>query len=175
MKIRTFISINLPEDVRKEIKKIQDSLPEFEGKKTELENLHLTLKFLGEIDEEMLEKVKEGLGEVKMERFEGEIDKIGFFSPKFIRIIWLHLKNCNELQKKIDDALEGLFETEQRFMSHLTIARIKNIKNKQKFLGQLSRIKIEKRKFVVDKFYLLKSTLTAKGPVYSILGEFDLM
>ena len=44
-KIRTFVSIDLPEDIQKEVKKIQDILPEFEGKKTEPKNLHLTLKF----------------------------------------------------------------------------------------------------------------------------------
>ena len=54
--MRTFISIDMPEVVRSEIEKIQDVLPEFFGKKTERDNLHLTLKFLGEIDEE---KVKE--------------------------------------------------------------------------------------------------------------------
>ena len=42
-----------------EMRKIQEALPEFEGKKTETENLHLTLKFLGEIDETTLEKTKE--------------------------------------------------------------------------------------------------------------------
>ena len=47
--MRVFISINISEEIRKEIKKIQDFLPEFFGKKTELENLHLTLKFLGNI------------------------------------------------------------------------------------------------------------------------------
>ncbi len=45
--MRCFISIDLPEKIIQEIKKIQEELPEFIGKKTETENLHLTLKFLG--------------------------------------------------------------------------------------------------------------------------------
>ena len=64
--MRVFISINLPESVKKEIKKIQDSLPNFTGKKTEYENLHLTLKFLGEIDEENLPKKRKKLGTAKI-------------------------------------------------------------------------------------------------------------
>ena len=79
---RCFISINLPEEIRKEIKKIQEQLPEFKGKKTELENLHLTLKFLGEIDEVKIEEIKEKLKEIKIEKFETEIDEAGIFSER---------------------------------------------------------------------------------------------
>ena len=172
--MRTFVSINIPEEIRKEIEKIQDFLPEFFGKKTELENLHLTLKFLREIDESKVEKVKKMLREIKIEKFATEIDEIGVFSEKFIRIVWLHMKDCENLQKQIDGALKDLFEPEKRFMSHLTIARIKKLKDKKGFLQDLKKIKIEKIKFMVDKFYLMKSELTAEGPRYSVLEEYNL-
>jgi 2'-5' RNA ligase len=171
---RCFISVNMPENVRRGIKKIQEQLPEFKGKKTEIENLHLTLKFLGEIDEVKIGEVKEKLREIKIEKFETEIDEIGVFSEKFIRIVWLHLKNCVALQKKIDDSLLGLFEKERRFMSHLTIARVKYIPDKRKFLEELKKIKIEKIRFMMDRFYLMKSELTSEGPRYSVLEEYNL-
>jgi 2'-5' RNA ligase len=172
--MRAFISINISEEIRKEIKKVQDFLPEFFGKKTGLENLHLTLKFLGEIKEKTVEEIKEKLREIKIEKFKTEIDEIGIFSPNFIRIVWLHMKDCDNLQKQIDNALKNLFEPEKRFMSHLTIARIKGIKDKKRFLQDLEKIKIEKIKFKVDKFYLMKSELTAEGPRYSVLEEYNL-
>ena len=56
----------MSEEIKKEIKKIQDLLPEFSGKKTELQNLHLTLKFLGEIKEKDVEGIKEKLREIKI-------------------------------------------------------------------------------------------------------------
>jgi len=59
-------------------------------------------------------------------------------------------------------------------MSHLTIARIKGLKDKKGFLQDLKKIKIEKIKFKVDKFYLMKSELTAEGPRYSVLEEYNL-
>ena len=65
-KIRTFISVNIPEEIKEKIKEIQEKLPEFIGKKTESKNLHLTLKFLGEIDEEVLEKVKKRLKYIQL-------------------------------------------------------------------------------------------------------------
>ncbi len=171
--MRTFISIDIPEEIKKEIMKIQDKLPEFRGKKTETENLHLTLKFLGEIGEEELEKVKEKLREIKFNQFETEIDSMSVFSEKFIRIIWLHLSNGDELQKEIDEKLKDLFEKEKRFMNHLTIARVKNVKDKKIFLGKLKEIKIPKMKFVVDSFRLKKSVLEKQGPKYEIIEEYN--
>lgn len=164
--MRTFISIDMPEEVKKEIKKIQDKLPEFIGKKTELENLHLTLKFLGEIDEEKVGKVKEKLREIQSKKFVSEIDSIGVFSEKFIRIIWLHITNCDDIQKEIDEKLSLVFEKEKRFMSHLTIARVKKINNRNEFLKNLNEIRIPKIKFRVENFKLKKSILTEHGPIY---------
>ncbi len=172
--MRTFISIDMPEEVKKEIKKIQNSLPEFYGKFTEPENLHLTLKFLGEIDEEKIGEVKKRLREMKVEGFEAEIDSIGVFSEKFIRIIWLYLSNCNDLQKEVDEKLKDLFEPEKRFMSHLTIARVKKLDNKKYFLDELGKIKIPRIKFRVENFKLKKSILTKQGPVYENIGEYFL-
>lgn len=176
--MRTFISIDMPENILEEIKKIQDSLPEFYGKFTEPENLHLTLKFLGEIDEEKVEAIKEKLKEIKLNKFETEIKHFGFFDNvkrgKRYGPVWLYLNNCEGLQKEVDEKLSSLFEKEKRFMSHLTIARVKKIDDKKYFLDELKKIEIPKTKFVVDKFRLKMSTLTKQGPVYETLEEYIL-
>jgi len=172
--MRVFISIDIPKNVKEEILKIQNKLPEFYGKKTEPENLHLTLKFLGEIDKEKVEDVRRKLRDVKYNSFEAEIDSIGVFSPKFIKIIWLHMKNCEGLQKIVDENLSYLFSREKRFMSHLTIARVKKIDNKELFLEKLKQIKIPDLKFKVDAFYLMESKLSEKGPKYSVIEEYNL-
>ena len=172
--MRAFISIDIPQEIKKEIKKIQSQLPEFFGKKTKPENLHLTLKFLGEVDEEKIEKIKNRLSKINIEKFETEIDFIGVFSEKFVRIVWLHLSNCDELQKEIDRRLEDLFEKEKRFMGHLTIVRVKKIKDKKIFLGKLKEIKIPKIKFMVNNFRLKKSTLSKEGPRYGDLEVYNL-
>lgn len=173
--MRCFISIDVPEKIKKEIKKLQDSLPKFIGKKTESENLHLTLKFLGEIDKGKINEIKEKLKEVKIAKFETEIDAIGVFSEKIIRIVWLHLTNCGGLQKEIDKSLQKLgFKPEHRSMSHLTIARVKNVKNKKDFLEKLKKIKIPKIKFVVDNFKLKSSVLKKEGPIYEDIEVYNL-
>ena len=189
---RCFISIDLPKLVINEVKKIQDALPYFTGKKTELENLHFTLKFLGEIEDAEIEKIKKRLFSLKLKRFETKIDSIGVFSEKIIKIVWLHLTNCDALQKEIDNLLKGIFQPEQRFMSHLTIARVKNVKNsprndsskddtavpsaepKKEFLEKLNQIKIPKINFMVENFKLKSSILKAEGPVYEDIEKYNL-
>ena len=172
--MRCFIALDLPKEIIEKIKKIQKQLPEFIGKKTEANNLHLTLKFLGETDEEKIELVKEKLKEVKIKKFETEINLIGVFSEEFIKIVWLHLTNCDALQREVDKFLEGLFKPEQRFMGHLTIARVKNVENKKEFLEKLKKIKIPKIKFVVDNFKLKSSILKAECPVYGDIEIYHL-
>ncbi len=173
-KIRCFISLELPRKIINEICKIQDFIKKkklFEGKIIESENLHLTLKFLGEIDDKKVNDIKKRLNEIKFKGFEAELGKIGVFSKKFIRIIWIELlgKGVFELQKQIDEKLKDLFEPEFRFMSHITIARIKKVYNKKDFLEHLEKIKVPKLKFIVNKFYFKKSELFEIGPIYEIL------
>jgi len=170
--MRVFISIDFPDMVIKELKKIQDVLPKFEGKKTEIKNLHLTLKFLGEIDEPLLEKVKTCLSKISCPKLNLKFGKIGVFSEKFVRIVWVEIFGCEDLQKEIDSSLENLFKKEERFMGHLTIARVKNVEDKNKFLEDLNKIPLPNLVFEVKEFRLMKSDLTKEGPTYSIIEKY---
>ena len=169
--MRTFIAIEIPKEIKNEVVNIQNSLPEFKGKKTEYENLHLTLKFLGEVDEEKIKEVKKKLRGIKIKQFEAEINSIGMFSD---RIIWVGIKSCDELQKEIDENLSDLFEMEKRFMGHLTIARVKEIKNKKSFKSELKKKKIPVMKFVIKNFNLKKSKLGRNGPTYEDIEVYNL-
>lgn len=84
------------------------------------------------------------------------------------------MTNCIELQKAVDEKLFDLFEKEKRFMSHLTIARVKSIKAKREFLEELEKISFPKMRFMIEKFKLKKSTLSRKGPVYEDLEIYPL-
>lgn len=176
--IRCFISIDLPREIINYIKEIQRLLKKqnlFNGNFTEPENLHLTLKFLGEIDEEKIGEVKKKLKEIKFDEFEARLGEIGVFSKRFIKIVWIKLngKGIFDLQKQIDDKLKEIFEPEQRFMSHITIARVKKIShNKKEFLDYVQGMKIKSVKFKINEFFLRKSELFPEGPVYNDLGEY---
>ena len=178
---RCFVALDLPRNVINGIVNIQEIIKKkklFDGNLVDSENLHLTLKFLGEIDDEKIKNVKEKLKEIKFDEFEVRLGKIGVFSskyPGYIKVLWVELKGRGlfELQKKIDECLEELFESEKRFMAHITLARIKRVYDKNGFLDYVSKIKLPKIKFNVDKFYLKKSELFETGAVYEDIKEYD--
>ena len=171
--MRCFIAIDLPEEIKKEIAKIQKQLPDFKGKLTEKDNLHLTLKFLGEISDEQVNNIKEKLEKIKFNKFKAKLGGAGIFSENFIRIVWLELENCDKLQKETDEKLKDLFKKEERFMSNLTIARVKSTKDKKLFIEALRKIQVKPSEFEVQGFALKKSTLTEKGPFYEDIARFN--
>ena len=175
---RVFIAVDFTADVVKEVARVQKVLGgrRFTGKITELENLHLTLKFLGEISSEMLENVKEKLGEIKIKEFEAKLEGIGSFSFRGRpRIVWIKIggKGIFSLQKKVDEKLEEIgFKREERFMSHMTIARIKYVKDKKGFVEYVNGIGLKDIRFQINEFKLKESELRSLGPVYRDLEVY---
>lgn len=174
---RAFICLEFPDEVIKEVARVQESLRNkmFTGKMTELENLHLTFKFLGEIDDAMIEKVKEKLREIKFASFKCSLGLSGTFSMRGNpRIVWIKLNGEEiwNLQKKIDSSLQELFKSEERFMSHLTIARLKYVKDKKAFMDYVKKINVKEIKFDTNNFKLKSSELRRNGPVYRDIEEY---
>jgi 2'-5' RNA ligase len=181
--MRCFIAINFSGEFKEKIKKIQNQIPNFIKNKTKPENLHLTLKFLGEVDKNKIKIVKKELKKIKFQRFFSNLGKIGFFDNKNKGVIWIHLTNCEELQRQVDECLIDLFSRERRFMGHLTIARVTHLaennqmtfENKRDFLKKLNEIKIPPLKFVVNEFYLMESFLKPEGSEYKIIKKYRLI
>ena len=176
-KVRCFVAIDLSKEAVDEIIKIQELLVAenlFSGKITKPENLHLTLKFLGEIDNEQLELVKQKLKEIKFNPFTCSLGQAGVFDPKHIKIIWLTLigDGVNFLQQKVDEALKDIFIPEKRFMSHITIARVKSVENNNRLINFLNEIDYNRIQFLVDRFILKESKLKPEGPVYNDIEQF---
>src|SRR3989338_3145812 len=170
---RAFIAIEMPSEIVREVTRVQEVLGKkrFQGKMTEPENLHLTLKFLGEIDEKKAEEVREEMRKIKSREFEARLGETGIFSLRGMpRIVWAKIggKGIFELQKQIDNAMEKIgFVKEERFMSHMTIARIKYVRDKKDFAEYARKISFREIKWKVREFSLKKSELLHKGPVYT--------
>ena len=180
--MRVFISIELPEQIRKEISKEFEKLENsgfVAGNFVNKNNIHLTLKFLGNISEEQVEKIKKKLSDISFPKFEVKIGDIGFFpSEQYVRIIWVGLlaDELKKLKEIIDkNLLEiGINSDGREFSSHITVARIKKINNKDNFLKKIKELKLKKMSFTVEKVALMKSELTRDGPNYKTLGELNL-
>ncbi len=175
--MRLFIGIFSEEKVINELVKIQQQIEDLpETKLIKKEQLHMTIKFLGEVDPEKLEDIKKILSTIKFDSFEVSLGNLGFFpSESFIRIVWVDTLPhdlVNQLQKKIEDALSPLFKKEVNFYPHITIARAGALKDKQSFITKVHEAKFEKLSFRVNEFKLMQSQLTPKGPIYYEVATF---
>lgn len=169
--MRVFIAIEVP--FEKEFKEFQEKIKEFGGFNFP-KQFHLTLKFLGEVNE--VEKIKEKLREIKFKPFKVRLGNIGVFPhEKRINIIWVSLipdDKIKKLQKSIEDILESFFGREKReFKAHVTLARVKFVRDKEKLLESLNT-KIN-GEFKIDNFKLIKSELNSEGAKYTILEEYN--
>lgn len=172
--MRLFIAIDL--DQEDYFKQIQGQIPE--ARATYPKMFHLTLKFLGEIDKK--EEIIKALDKIKFKPFRLKTTKIGIFpSEDYIKVVWLGLEENNDLirlQEDIEKALESFnFKKDHNFHPHITLARIKFIKQDQKkeFIDDLKQIKFAEKEFEVNEFKLIKSELTKQGPVYEDVEIFN--
>ncbi len=113
---------------------------------------------------------------VKNEVIEAKILSGGMFTPNNPKILWLEMIGAEELQRKIDEEMMTLgFKKEERFMSHLTINRIKqmNKASVNKLLDEIKNLKMN-IEFKIDKFSLVESELTPNGPKYKVVEDYKL-
>ena len=187
--MRVFIAIELPQEIKDWLNSIQEKLKTCQAdvKWVQSQNIHLTLKFLGEISEEQLAKIKIILDNTAKDKkkFSIRISSLGAF-PKidYPRVIWVGIDKgdgeIQELAKDLEKRIEkiGIPKEERAFSSHITIGRIRSNLGKDKLVVGLTSLenhfKETPQELVVEKISLFKSTLTPKGPIYEVLKETTL-
>ena len=136
--MRLFIAITLNDEIKNYIKSLQESIKAEGVKLTFAKESHLTLKFLGEVLDNNLNKIKNLLSDIKFKPFFVDLDNLGIFpNENYIRVIWVGLnkkKEIIELQQKIDKVLLADFPKDKKFHPHITLARVKFIENKKEFI-----------------------------------------
>ena len=181
-KIRSFIAIEVNAvDVQECIMRFQKALLDTNAdlKLVKAENIHITLKFLGDITPTMKEKISEELKMIHFSPFELEFRDVGVF-PRLnrINVVWIGIKKgvpeLIDLYNQIESRLTqiGFCQETRRFRPHLTVARVRSARNKNK----LAKIIIDQQNSVfgsllVDSIKLKKSILMPMGPQYSTLLE----
>ncbi len=178
--VRLFVALDIPSVARDCVVGVQEEWRRYEGltaRFTPPHNLHLTLKFLGEQPAERLDDIAARLEAVRLPPVECWLGELGLFSADGpLRIMWIHLAGeaVIELQQAIDAALADEFEAERQFMSHLTIARIKRVSQRRRFLEAVGACRVPECRFTVREFSLKRSILTADGAQYDNLRVYPL-
>jgi RNA 2',3'-cyclic 3'-phosphodiesterase len=185
--MRLFVSIEIPGKIKSKISKMVEKLKNHltPVKWMENKNLHVTLKFLGWVEDEKIGKLMECLKKsVKgLKPFELSFAGIGYFPDrKHPRVIWVGTEDGSEKVKRLADkidgaaAAKGFREEEKEYTSHLTIGRIKEKIDTDALTKYISEHEGSKfGKFRVDHISLMKSTLRRSGPIYEEIEQIKLI
>ena len=185
--LRTFIAIELTREIQDVLKTTQEALRKSGGdvKWVKPENIHLTLKFLGELTENKIDLVKAAMRKslIGFKNFSFQLDVVGAF-PKIEnpKIIWVGISTgkleIGQLVTTLGNNLESLgVEKEERdFAPHITIGRLRSSVNRfaltQMIKNHLLPPHLEQK---AGQVILFKSTLTSQGPIYEAIEKFALI
>ena len=162
-------------EFEKEIKKTGADV-----KLVEPQNTHITLKFLGDVKENMIDEIEQIMNDAvkKIQPFSIRLKGTGVFpNQNYVRVVWIGIKEGQVIEmmaNAIDERLSKLgFKKEKRgFSPHLTIGRVKTAKNKQQLLKVIEKyVDLEFSIQEINSIKLKKSDLTSAGPIYTTIRD----
>jgi RNA 2',3'-cyclic 3'-phosphodiesterase len=170
--------------VRENLMKVEEELKQTQAdiKLVERENLHFTVKFLGEIAESAVEEIDKRMRTLALQRMEVDVRGLGAFpDARRPRVVWAgvspqDLASISNSGQQVIDALEGIGESDERgFHPHITVARVRSPRN----LEALAFVMRERsaKEFGSSSITALKlksSSLTPNGPTYRDIKEYNL-
>jgi RNA 2',3'-cyclic 3'-phosphodiesterase len=169
--IRLFVAIDLPEEIRDQLSAMCFGLPG--ARWVEKEQIHLTLRFIGEVDGGVFRDIRDALAAIRSEAFTMRLKSVGHFPPrKQPRVLWVGVEansSLVQLRNRVEKALvqAGLEPEHRKFAPHITLARLR-----EPPLGKLTNFLAgnalyTSKPFAVTEFHLYSSTLTAREAVHT--------
>ena len=183
--IRAFFAISLPLEFKEEIARLQDILKKTraEVKWVRPESVHLTLKFLGQVAEDIIDPLAEAASEIasQTQAITLTLNSTGVFpGPKRPKVAWLGLSGdvgkIIDLQKGLEDTAEkfGFAGEKRKFSPHLTLGRIRSSKGIKEFMTELDRLDPQPLEFMASEVVLFRSELKPTGAIYTPLKKLPL-
>jgi 2'-5' RNA ligase len=181
--VRAFLALEVAEDVKERIMELERKIKASgaDVKLVEQENLHITMKFLGDVTADVVERVYEAMKTVREVKFQLEVKGTGVFpNLRMIRVLWVGAgaggdKVVSIFRQLDSELVRKGFPRERDFTPHITIGRVRSLRNKEDLLRVIEEYR--GRIFgtiAIDKISLKKSELTPNGPIYSNLREVEL-
>ena len=182
-KFRGFIAIEVP--VTDQIIRFQENIEKTSAqvKLVEPENIHITLKFLGDTPINQIEEIesiiKNAIASTKKHTI--KLEGTGVFpNEHYIKVIWIGIKDTDSIAQiahsiNTQCSTIGFKKDKRGFSAHLTIGRMKSAKGKEQIIDILKTYKDTLfAELIVNEIHLKKSTLTPKGPIYETLSTIPL-
>ena len=171
---RLFIAVNLPQEVKNKIAEALDIIPKDRWRKVKAENLHVTLAFLGWQNKEQEKKAEQAMEKISgYGEFEIELNGFGHFDG---RVLWAGIgKGADELTTLSKKLNEELGTKDERFHSHITLARNKGAKrdDAKGLVEKLRETQLEKT-IKIKSIELMQSILHTSGPEYHSIFSTEL-
>ena len=177
--LRLFVAIELPEDLRLRLAALAGGVPNANW--VPEENIHLTLRFIGEVDDATTEDIDEALSEIEAPAFTLTLTGVGQFGGgRGSRVLWAGIERNDRLlhlNAKIESALVrvGLEREQRKYSPHITLARLKKAP-----ADRVGRFLAENGLFragpvPVDGFALMVSHLSRSGAIYDAASRYPLL
>jgi RNA 2',3'-cyclic 3'-phosphodiesterase len=167
--IRLFVALDLPDSVRDRLAALQGGVPGARWGRAE--QMHLTLRFIGEVAENVAHDIDDALAVIRAPAFSLELSGVGEFGGKNPRALWAGVKSSEallHLQRKVETALQriGLPPEPRKYSPHITLARLKAAPGEKvvQFLTHGSLFAAGP--FPVNQFVLYSSHLSQSGSIY---------
>jgi 2'-5' RNA ligase len=184
--MRTFIAVELPEQIKKQIEVLQAPLKKTNAFVSWVKpgNIHITLKFLGEVPEEKIEEVFSAteLALKGAKRFKMNLKGMGAFPDlRRPRVIWVGAGKGEEelsgMAARIEDELKkiGYPKEKRKFSAHFTVGRVKSPKNIEKLMELVKSTDFETEDIEVSEVAVMRSQLHPAGAIYTPLKKMPLL
>ena len=167
--IRLFVALDIPSRVREQLTRLQTGVPGARWRTDD--QLHLTLRFIGEVDESRAHDIDDALSAIRAPAFDMEIASVGEFGGRNPRALWAGVRANDaimHLQKKTETALQRLgLEAETRnFTPHVTLATLKNAPRGRVMDFLADHALYASGPFRAGQFVLYSSRLGSSGSIY---------
>jgi RNA 2',3'-cyclic 3'-phosphodiesterase len=180
--MRTFVAIELPAEVKRALGALQDELRAARADVSwpKPENFHLTLKFLGEVEEARVEEIRQACAEAASAArgFDLKLEGIGLMphrrQPRVVYVaVGGQVRELGELKREVEEQLAALgFEQEARpFKPHVTLGRVKSRERVRELVALCESGRFAAREFSVGEIVLMRSELQAAGARYTPLSR----
>ncbi len=176
--VRLFVAVDLPPDIRLSLKDLGRGIPG--ARVLPAEQIHLTLRFIGEVENTLFQEIRERLFEVKKSPFCLQVKGVGYFPPRGTpKVLWAGVTPTEELvrlKKRVDKVLLtcGLETEKRKYSPHITLARLRNspLPKVIEFLAGNSLLQTPE--FSVDSFQLFSSRLDKHGALHTLEENYEL-